>query len=519
MNLLRVIDDKSVSNTLVAPEWARHEALVEDGWTVQDLAIPAGTTFDSLSRQIDAINPASVFLAGDVPYCWAGPIVDDGHLGLDGLASHFAPWSTLARYATGPAGWILRPAKDPGWGALSANWGAYYANLSVPGPAIRSVGMVNCTRLVGVDPFVGLSNYLKCVNDYREGLVTFENNALYAQNLKPILTQVITELKALTGNSTFFDLSGHTDGRLFEALRGWSFAFGMLSGGGNPNFQGLLNDGSYLDFIKSGVAIGFLRSYGSWFGDFGQPNTFNRGILAGGKCLGVVWSPTDNALFTPMITEDATVGECVRRMQGAFTWNWCGDPTLRWRFDLTPHQSDDIFRRLGLLETGMSTLLSAPVLNKPPDGGPGVPVPTMIRQINCGGQALAGWEADSNTVGKVFKFLNPVTGASLGIPEAIYESCRYHDSLPFGYIFTGLPSNQSVGLECYFAEPNSAPGVRLINLACNGQALISGMDISGEVGMLRALVKTFRVTSDATGKLDFKVSGHNHLICGLRITT
>ena len=134
---------------------------------------------------------------------------------------------------------------------------------------------------------------------------------------------------------------------------------------------------------------------------------------------------------------------------------------------------------------------------------PTVPV-TASYQINSGGGQTGAFAADTNFTGS-----NGAYTTSAGIdtstalnpaPPAVYQSERYGN---FTYTLPNLTPGASYALRLHFAEIywNSA-GQRVFNVSVNGTAALTNFDIFAAAGGAnKALVKTFPVTADASGKV------------------
>ena len=145
----------------------------------------------------------------------------------------------------------------------------------------------------------------------------------------------------------------------------------------------------------------------------------------------------------------------------------------------------------------------------------------VVAAVNAGGGEVGIFKADTGfTGGSVFavKLAADTAEASDAAPEEVYQSCRFQDMT---YTFDGLKVGQTYTLRLHFAETfHERAGVRVFDVAVNGQTVLADYDIVGKAGKrMKAVTETFDVTADAAGKVivAFKTKRDQALVNGLEL--
>lgn len=187
----------------------------------------------------------------------------------------------------------------------------------------------------------------------------------------------------------------------------------------------------------------------------------------------------------------------------AYGRNFCGIATgskaITTRFDL-PSGLDAGTLKLSVVANGIAS--------DPIDFLPSTP--TGIN-IACGSTTKLGvYIADKYATGGVTGKPNSVgladmSAVAIPAPHAVYLSDRSGAS--FSYRVTGLAKSTPYNVTLHFTEDRyTATGQRTFNVKANGAAALTNFDIfSVAKAQHKAVAKSFKVTSDATGviKLDF----------------
>ncbi len=157
--------------------------------------------------------------------------------------------------------------------------------------------------------------------------------------------------------------------------------------------------------------------------------------------------------------------------------------------------------------TGTLTVAAAPVFK---------PV-----QINAGGGASGAFTADTDfSGGRPYAASTAIStsGAVNPAPQAVYQSERYGS---FTYTVPNLTPGAAYTLRLHFAEIYwNAAGKRVFNVAVNKTTVLSNFDIFVAAnGKNKAIVKTFSVKADASGKVTvvFTTVKDNAKLSGLEL--
>jgi outer membrane protein assembly factor BamB len=136
------------------------------------------------------------------------------------------------------------------------------------------------------------------------------------------------------------------------------------------------------------------------------------------------------------------------------------------------------------------------------------PPPGNTIRVNAGGSAYTDsggkqWSADTGFSGGM-AYTNNVSISGTNDPT-LYRSQRWNTG-SFSYTFTGLAAG-SYQVTLKFAEiAGFAPGERKFNVAIQGTQVLTNLDVSAQVGLNRALDKTFTATVGGNGTLTISFS-------------
>lgn len=420
-----------VDNTLAVPLAAELTQLARDlkadGWTVLRSDVSPSATVSSVRSTViaqyntDPSNFRSVFIIGHVPVPYSGNINPDGH------SSHLGAWPCDAYYADVNGTWTDNTVNSTG---------GYPKNQNVPGDgkfdqsdlpsAIElRVGRVDMNNM----PAFTLSEveltraYLNKLHNYKVKAWAPQVRGMMFDNL-----QWVSNPLAASGWRSMAPLTGHTTisapyqyGTPFKTLiDGQSHLWTYSSGGGlqgsvnnTLTFNGADNVGTTEDYalLAGGMDGVFNMSFGSYFGDWDNPNNFLRAPLAHGDALTNVWSSIPAWYFHHM-----GMGEPIGNSMIA-TLNNTGLYT-----PLTDGWQSSI-GRVHLALMGDPTLRQAMVAP-----------PTNLAVTNASGLAAFSWTASAETVqgyhlysisgsGVITRLTtNPVTGTSHQSPTIPFVS-------------------------------------------------------------------------------------------------
>jgi hypothetical protein len=88
---------------------------------------------------------------------------------------------------------------------------------------------------------------------------------------------------------------------------------------------------------------------------------------------------------------------------------------------------------------------------------------------------------------------------------------------PFSYSFSLAPGKYTVTLLLLEPRFDQTAGLRVLNVAINGAAVVTGLDLFAEVGALKPYSVSFPVTITAGLKLDFSATLGNALVSGIQV--
>ena len=150
-----------------------------------------------------------------------------------------------------------------------------------------------------------------------------------------------------------------------------------------------------------------------------------------------------------------------------------------------------------------------------------VPQAVPVYQINAGGGASGSFVADTDASGgstyKTTAAINTQAVTSPA-PQAVYQTERYGN---FTYTLPNLTPGAAYTLRLHFAEIYwTAANKRLFNVAVNSAKVLSNFDIfQAAGGANKAIVETFPVTADSTGKVTivFTTVKDNAKVSGLEL--
>lgn len=351
-----------------------HHDLVGDGWRViRQAAGAAESPADVKARIRDAYSAApdqvkAVFLLGRVPVPYSGnfqPSPPDGHTAPGD--DHRGAWPADGYYADMDGEWTdatahyinhnsARATNVPGDGKFDPSY--------LPSDLELQIGRVDLSSLPGTyaaEPFpdeVSLVRfYLEKNHAWRHGRLPVRRQALIgdsrdASRGRAYSASAYRSFAPMFGPERLVIASTEAGTpepeRWLNRLKAdsylWSYGFGAgsytsVSGLGNrPPYHGLYAG----DLVDEGANGVFHLLFGSWFGDWDQPDNLLRTTLLTRFGLAAAWSGRPHLVFHPMALGE-TLGHCIRINQNNETTYenevntfrrgihlaLLGDPTLR----------------------------------------------------------------------------------------------------------------------------------------------------------------------------------------------
>ena len=300
--LLLVVDDTMTAG--LAPELAQlKDDLAGDGWTVQTIPVSRSETPSNVRALIqaayaaDPVNVKAVYLLGHVPVPYSGSINPDGH------SNHWGAWPADGYYGDVNGVWTdtsvttggASPARTenvPGDGKFDQS--------SLPSDLELQVGRVDLSGMAqapasAVSELALLRRYLRKAHDYRQRLGAYASVPRRSM-IRDGFGFFGGEAFAASGWAAAFSCVGRNvdqpaTNQWFTQATANTYLFGHGNGGGS--FTSASSVGTSEEFGRKPSRIVFTQLFGSYHGDWDNPNNFLRAPLAGtatGDSLGLVCS-------------------------------------------------------------------------------------------------------------------------------------------------------------------------------------------------------------------------------------
>ncbi len=312
--------------------------LVSDGWRVirhdvaPTLLPPQVKALIQADYAADAGQVRAVFIVGHVAVPYSGAYAPDGH------PDHQGAWPADVYYGSMAGAWTdnqlsitlaSRPENRnvPGDGKFDQS--------TVPGAVQLEVGRVDMSRLPAFAASERdlLRRYLLKNHQYRHKLVTVAERGLVDDNFGVFGGEAFAN-NGWRNFTPFFGLGAAAvvARPYFSTLRTADYAWAFACGGGS--YTSASGIGSTSDFANGPVRSVFNMNFGSYFGDWDNPNNYLRAALAAeGLTLTNCWAGRPN-WYVQFMGLGETIGYCTRRSQaetrgGNVHVALLGDPTLR----------------------------------------------------------------------------------------------------------------------------------------------------------------------------------------------
>jgi hypothetical protein len=137
-----------------------------------------------------------------------------------------------------------------------------------------------------------------------------------------------------------------------------------------------------------------------------------------------------------------------------------------------------------------------------------LPAVTVVN-VACGGSTDSGYSGGARW-----------TGAAIAGQAIPFNSMRSSSPLgsPFSYSFTLAPGKYTVTLQFIEPRADQSAGQRLLNVAINGAAVITGLDLFAAAGALKPYTSaSLPVTVAGVLKIDVSATAGNAILSGIRI--
>lgn len=466
---LVLVTERSVAELLAFELERLGKDLIGDGWSVVRVDVGSDDSVPSVKERIkqvydaDPKNVKAVLLFGHVPVPYSGsflPSPPDGH--TDPNDDHRGAWPADVFYADMDGVWPdltvaymnrsnPRGTNVPGDGKFDPS--------SLPSDAELQVGRVDLSRLPGTgakrpypDEVSLLKFYLDKDHDYRhavarpprkalvgDGYDTFGGRAYAASGYRNFAPMFGADNLVLANT----ELNSAADDRWLTRLTKDSFQWVFGWGGGSNTsistlgFRGDYNAVYSTDLVDEGASGTFYFLFGSWFGDWDQPDNVMRTALLTKNGLAAAWSGRPHLVFHPMALGE-TLGYCIRLSQNN---------------EKTYDNQIDTFRRgVHIALMGDPTLRLHPI----------VP-PKALTATAAGNSVTLAWQASTDEVVGYHVYRVKADGSTERITDSTIGETRFEDTNAQGiatYMVRAIALERS-GSGTYF---NGSQGV-LVDVA------------------------------------------------------
>ena len=401
---LALVVERSIVEAL-APELTRLENdLIGDGWRVYRIEVGRDDAVPDVKARIKALHDAdkgalrAVFLLGRVPVPYSGnfqPSPPDGH--ASGTDDHRGAWPADVYYAEMDGEWTDRTeryANDYNPRGTNVPEDGKFDQTYLPSDAELQIGRVDLSSMPGVDAprawpeeIALLKLYLDKDHAFRHGEWKLPRRALIADSHdtnggRAYPASAYRSLAPVLGVANI-DIASTEPGtpaeeRWVSRLAANSYLWTFGSGGGsntsvsNLGLRSPFNSLTSTDLVAHEVKAAFYLFFGSWFGDWDQPDNLMRTALTTKYGLASAWSGRPHLVFHPLGMGE-TLGYCIRISQN--------------NQDTYQNQVNTFRRGVHIALMGDPTLRMYPV-----------PAPTELVARAGQGAVVLGWKPSSAEV-------------------------------------------------------------------------------------------------------------------------
>jgi hypothetical protein len=291
--------------------------LIGDGWRVvrqevqrdDSVATTRALIRDVWSKSDNELR--SIFLLGHVPVPYSGSISPDGH------KNHQGAWPADLVYADVEGKWTDTKTHKTFKRGNQENIpgdGKFDQNTIAPNSLELEVGRVDLANMPAfrLDEVGLLRRYLQRNHDYRHGRISAPARGLIDDHFGSFRGEAF----GWSGWSNFAALFGAKnldDKDWFSTLPQTAYLWAYGCGGGG--FTRANGVGNTSDFATKGSRAVFTMLFGSYFGDWNEPDNFMRAPLAAeGFGLTCAWAGRPHWIFHPMAL-GKNIGYCALRTQ------------------------------------------------------------------------------------------------------------------------------------------------------------------------------------------------------------
>jgi hypothetical protein len=291
--------------------------LIGDGWRVIRQEIGRDDSVDNTRAVIrDAWSGSdnelrSVFLLGHVPVPYSGSISPDGH------KNHKGAWPADLVYADVDGEWTDTKTHKTFTRGNQENIpgdGKFDQNTIAPNSLELEVGRVDLANMPAfkLNEVELLRRYLQRNHDFRHGRITAPAHGLIDDHFGGFRGEAFG-WSGWSNFAAFFGAENLDDKDWFSTLPKTAYLWAYGCGGGS--FTRANGVGNTSDFATKGSRAVFTMLFGSYFGDWNEPDNFMRAPLAAeGFGLTCAWAGRPHWIFHPMAL-GKNIGYCALRTQ------------------------------------------------------------------------------------------------------------------------------------------------------------------------------------------------------------
>jgi len=361
---------ESSLGTQLTSELAQLESdLIGDGWYPVRIDVNANDSPPAVRSQVatlynsDPNNFKAVYIIGHVPVAYTGNIRPDGH------NEHKGAWACDGYYGELNGNWtdnsVNTTQSTTAWNHNTPGDGKFDQN-DFPSAVELMVGRVHLGELGAYAQTETqlVADYLNKAHNFKMKNWETPETAVMYDRLSwvndPLASSGYASLAAMVGATNVNDVDVYNVP--WDGFRSTPHLINYHSDSGTQSFENgtVIYTGMNISTIDSLVAnpMGsvFHMTFGSYFGDWDNPNNYLRGLLASGNSLASVWSGQPNWYMHPMAMGEP-IGECAKlamnntnanySLQNGGWWGQgyarthlglMGDPTLRMKMVAPPTQ-------------------------------------------------------------------------------------------------------------------------------------------------------------------------------------
>ncbi|HUR59818.1 MAG TPA: hypothetical protein VM029_19010, partial [Opitutaceae bacterium] len=402
---LALVVERSLLEPLAQEITQLENDLIGDGWRVYRVEVERDAGVSEVKSRLRALYETdrpglrAVFLLGRVPVPYSGnfqPSPPDGHSGLGD--DHRGAWPADVYYADMDGEWTDRTERyvnETNVRGTNLPEDGKFDPSYLPSDVELQIGRVDLSSLPGTgakrawpDEIALLKAYLDRDHAFRHGALKVPRRALIGDSYdanggRAYPASAYRSLMPVLGPGNLdvasTELAAPIEERWVSRFTGKSYLWSFGSGGGsNTAVNGLglrppYNTLTSTDIVDLEVNAVFQLFFGSWFGDWDQPDNLMRTALTTKYGLASAWSGRPHLVFHAMGMGE-TLGFCIRASQ---------------------NNQDSYSNQINTFRRGVHVaLIGDPTLRMYP-----VPAPTEVVASARAGAVVLSWKPSPDVLG------------------------------------------------------------------------------------------------------------------------